>query len=103
MTLNEVIEYYGKSYKKILCSFNGFPSDFIFEVDRKCGKYLELECKNQNGFYIKVNHGISNTFPYNLWYKAGMWAEMKNEHFHSQGQVYDRIIEIAKERYLINE
>lgn len=91
MTLCEVKQYYGKSYKKILDSLLAIVDTFHFDVDKSCGKYLELECKDETGKYLKINHGISNTYPYNVWYKAGRWEEMKQEHFHSQSEVVEYI------------
>lgn len=93
MTLHEVEQYYGKSYKKIINSLKVTVDTFLYEVDKSCGKYLELECKEQNdrGRWLKVNHGISNKYPYNVWYKAGRWEEIKIKHFASQNEVVEYI------------
>lgn len=94
MTLHEVKQYYGKSYKKILDILMVLVDTFDFEVDKSCGKYLELNCKNEKGCYFKVNHGISNEFPYNTWYKGGRCEETETKHFRSQKEVVEYIKEI---------
>lgn len=95
MTLHEVKQYYGKSYKKILDVLMILVDTFNFEVDKSCGKYLELECKDETKeCYFKVNHGISDEYPYNTWYKKGRWEEMERKHFHSQFEVVEYIKEI---------
>lgn len=91
MTLHEVKEYYGKSYKKITDSLMFLVDTFTFEVDKSCGKYLELECKDEIGRYFKVNHGISNTYPYNTWWKSGRYGDMERKHFQSQIEVVEYI------------
>ena len=97
MTLYEVKRYYGKSYKKILDILIILVDTFNFEVDKSCGKYLELECKDeQKECYFKVNHGISNKYPYNTWYKSGRWEKMQKKHFHSQAEVVEYIKEIFR-------
>lgn len=95
MTLHEIKQYYDGKYKKILDPLMILVDTFNFEVDKSCGKYLELECKDeQKGVYFKVNHGISNTYPYNTWYKKGRWGEMQTEHFRSQAEIVEYIKEI---------
>jgi hypothetical protein len=93
MTLHEVKQYYGKSYRKIIDSLKVTVDTFLYEVDKSCGKYLELECKEQNnrGRWLKVNHGISNQHPYNAWYKAGRWEETERKRFASQNEVAEYI------------
>ena len=93
MTLHEVKQYYGKSYRKIIDSLKVTADTFLYEVDKSCGKYLELECKEQNnrGRWLKVNHGISNQYPYNAWYKAGRWEETERKRFASQNEVAEYI------------
>ena len=94
MTLHEVKKYYGKSYRKILDCLMILVDTFQFEVDKSCGRYLELECKDENGRYLKVNHGISNEYPYNVWYRSDRWEETKREHFRSQNEVVEYIEKI---------
>ena len=94
MTLHEVKKYYGKSYRKILDCLMILVDTFQFEVDKSCGRYLELECKDEKGCYIKVNHGISDEDRYNIWYRRDRWEETKREHFRSQNEVVEYIEKI---------
>ena len=89
MTLHEVKQYYGKSYGKILEAL--VSSNYSYEVDKSCGKYLELTCKGQNGRLLKINHGISNKYPYNVWYKEDGYSIMVTKHFASQKDVVEYI------------
>lgn len=91
MTLYEVNEYYGKSYKKITKALMYLVETFTFEVDKSCGKYLEVECKDGRGRYFKVNHGISNKYPYNVWWKSNRYENMEVKHFHTQSEVVEYI------------
>lgn len=63
--LSEVREYYGNKYKKILDAFE-IKKVKSFTVDEDCGKYLELSVVLEDGKKIFVNHGISNSKPYNV-------------------------------------
>lgn len=90
MTLCEVKQYYGKSYRTILNELEAIEKTFSFNVDKSCGKYLELECKNGDK-WLKVNHGISNKYPYNVWYRTNRWEETKRKHFANQREVAEYI------------
>lgn len=63
--LSEVREYYGRKYKKILDAFENKKVE-SYLIDETCGKYLELTVIMKNGRKIFVNHGISNSRPYNV-------------------------------------
>lgn len=70
MTAEEMKEYYGKNYRKIINFLGTIPSEFIFEVDTDCYRYLEVRVIKNNNHKLTVNHGISNTKPYNVWYSG---------------------------------
>lgn len=93
MTWHEVSRYYGRSYKKIIEALKITVETFSYEVDTFCGKYLELECTEQNnkGRWFKVNHGISNVYPYNVWYRPGKYQDVIREHFKTQAEVVEFI------------
>lgn len=93
MTLYEVKQYYGKYYRKILCSLK---DTFSYKVDESCGEYLELECRN-NGTWLKINHGISNQYPYNVWYRKSMWDGIVFKHFASQRDTVEYINQLLGE------
>lgn len=80
MDIQEVKEYYGRRYKPILKALQNKKID-SFEIDKSCGVYLELNFKIGNTKYY-INHGISNKFPYNLWYRKS-YEGMKRYHFKS--------------------
>lgn len=63
--LSEVREYYGNKYKPVLNAFENKKVE-IYAIDESCGKYLELNVLMENGNKIFVNHGISNSKPYNV-------------------------------------
>lgn len=63
--LSEVREYYENKYKKILDAFESKKVK-SYLIDESCGKYLELSVLMENGNKIFVNHGISNSKPYNV-------------------------------------
>lgn len=64
-SLLEVKEYYGNKYKPILKAFENKKVK-LYQIDESCGKYLELSVLMENGNKIFVNHGISNSKPYNV-------------------------------------
>ena len=64
-SLLEVKEYYGNKYKPILKAFENKKVK-LYQIDESCGKYLELSVLMENGNIIFVNHGISNSKPYNV-------------------------------------
>lgn len=98
-SIADVKSYYGNSYKKILNALVGLDGKFTFDIDNSyAGRYLELSCADVKGagIYFKVNHGISNEYPYNTWYKRGRWEEAITNRFHTQAEVAKYIEEIFK-------
>lgn len=57
--------YYGNKYKKILDAFENKKVKH-FSIDERCGKYLELTVLLEDGDEIFVNHGLSDSKPYNV-------------------------------------
>lgn len=80
MNIDEVKRYYNGRYKAILKALeNSKFSDF--EINKECYGFLEISFKMNNIKY-KINHGISNKFPYNLWCKKA-YEESKSHRFKS--------------------
>lgn len=72
MTISEVRKYYGRKYRDVLDRFLVLGELDCFQVDTKCGRYLELYIntdavrRNHFNFRIrKINHGLNNKI--NIW------------------------------------
>ena len=72
MTISEVRKYYGRKYRDVLDRFLVLGELDCFQVDTKCGRYLELYIntdavrRNHFNFRIrKINHGMNNKI--NIW------------------------------------
>jgi hypothetical protein len=87
MTIDEIKKHYGKRYSKIINALSECKKDMVFSIDLDCGRYLELMCENDSNFYFKVNHGISNTYPYNIWHKTSSFYPVEMDHFKTQDDV----------------
>ena len=61
--IDEVKDFYGKRYRKIIDGLSRFGAT-DYEVDTSCGIWLELWCSIR-GKHIKVNIGIDDM--YHLW------------------------------------
>lgn len=73
MTISEVRRYYGRKYRDVLDPFLVLRELDCFQVDTKCGRYLELHIntdavrRNHFNFHIrKINHGMNNKI--NMWF-----------------------------------
>lgn len=80
MDIKEVKKYYMRRYRPILNALENKNID-NFEIDKSCGVYLELNFKIKDIKYY-INHGISNKFPYNLWYRKP-YEDIRRYHFKS--------------------
>lgn len=72
MTISEVRKYYGRKYRDVLDRFLVLGELDCFQVDTKCGRYLELYIntdavrRNHFNFHIrKINQGMNNKI--NIW------------------------------------
>lgn len=72
MTISEVRKYYGRKYRDVLDRFLVLGELDCFQVDTKCGRYLELYIntdavrRNHFNFRIrKINQGMNNKI--NIW------------------------------------
>lgn len=92
--LSDVKLYYGKKYRPILDAFENKKVK-LYQIDERCGKYLELLVFMENGNKIFVNHGISNSKPYNVTITpAQSWyGETVRYHFSSMAETAICIIE----------
>ena len=92
--LSDVKEYYGRRYKEILDAFESKKVK-TYLIDESCGKYLELSVLMENGNKIFVNHGISNSKPYNVTITPSQtwYGKPTHYHFSNQYEVSNCIIE----------
>ena len=60
MTKEEVKEYYGKKYRKILKELENKKAE-KYEIDDNCGIWLEMWCKVK-GEKLKINIGIDDKY-----------------------------------------
>lgn len=95
--LSEVREYYGRRYKEILDAFENKKVK-SYSIDESCGKYLELTVLMENGNKIFVNHGISNSKPYNVTITPSQSWYGKTTRYHLSNQ-YDASKCIIEEKY----
>ena len=96
-SLFEVKEYYGNKYKPILKAFENKKVK-LYQIDESCGKYLELSVLMENGNIIFVNHGISNSKPYNVIITPSQTWYGKPTHYHFSNQ-YEASNCIIEEKY----
>lgn len=95
MNIQEVKKYYGRSYSKIIRKLESLTKDCTFNVDTSCGEYLELEYMSEQR-YFKVNHGISNKYPYNTCFRGKGFSEMERKSFRTQDEVVEYMEKLAK-------
>lgn len=95
LNMDKIKKHYGKKYSKILTTLKPFEDSgkMKFSIDKDCGRYLELfgESTGNSGLYLKINHGISNAFPYNTWFKAYSYEKVELNHFATQEEVVQYI------------
>ena len=95
--LADVRKYYGRRYKEILDAFED-KNVKSYSIDEQCGRYLELSVLMENGNKIFVNHGISNSKPYNVTVTPSQTWYGKPTHYRLSNQ-YETAKCIKKEEY----
>lgn len=96
MTIDEIKKHYGRRYSKIIDALGECKKNMVFSIDLDCGRYLELTCEGNPNFYFKVNHGISNTYPYNIWHKTSSFYPVERDQFKTQDEVVVYILRNLK-------
>lgn len=98
MDIIEIKKYYNKKYSKILNFIikNEKYNKLEFSIDKDCSHYLELfgKSKENENFYLKINHGISNSYPYNTWFKSNRFKEIERNRFRNQEDVIEYLTAI---------
>lgn len=87
--INEVRDYYGKKYSKILDSLEK-KNAYTFSIDKDCGSYLELWFHIGDYFFYKVNIGLNNKF--NVWKMNNIYCKDERYCFATQSNVVDFIL-----------